>query len=349
MPARLTVHLPFQPAKVFFLDDQQAYVLGRDPECELVVEDDRISRRHARIAHGAAGWVLDELGSKNGTLLNGAKALQNAQAILAAREGESAWLSFGGVVGKFDAVGKAAEGAWNAEQSLRWQTSVRWAESLNPADGLDILLQSLMASAIAASGTERGFILLLGPEGGLELAQASGISASDLDSASFSGSLGAVERAMDLAVSVVVSDVQSDEFLKDRASIVAGSIQTVVCVPLKVFGRVIGVVYADSPKSGATFTDFDVELLEVVVSQAAIALWAARLNHEIHGLMGSLAEHAKAGEADAAAIHQELSDSCARMEASYGPAQNDAAGEGRHILKNAWHEMVQAFWRKGRP
>ncbi|MDE3244754.1 MAG: GAF domain-containing protein [Acidobacteriota bacterium] len=344
MPARLTLHLPFQPAKVFFLEDQKTYVLGRDSDCELAVQDDRISRRHASLAHGEAGWVLEDLGSKNGTLLNGAKAVQE---VLARQAGESAWLSFGGVVGKFDALLKTAEGAWTAEQSLRWQTSVRYMEHLDPGAGLDLLLETLMDSVIAITGTERGFILLRSPEGGLELVKATGVPASDLESASFAGSLGAVERALEQAVPVVVSDTQSDEFLRDRASILEGSIRTLICLPLRVFGRVIGAVYADSPKTGTTFTELDVQMLEAVVSQAAIALWAARLNEEIQGLMGSLAEHSTAGEVSVEALHQELVESRARLHASYGTEPGDEPRAGEGSLKRAWKGIVQAFQGNG--
>jgi DNA-binding winged helix-turn-helix (wHTH) protein len=50
------------------------YVLGRDPALELCVESSSVSRRHARlqIADGVA--VLEDLGSKNGTFVNGQRA-----------------------------------------------------------------------------------------------------------------------------------------------------------------------------------------------------------------------------------------------------------------------------------
>jgi pSer/pThr/pTyr-binding forkhead associated (FHA) protein len=46
-------------------------VLGRDPALELCLESSSVSRRHARlhIADGVA--VLEDLGSKNGTFVNG--------------------------------------------------------------------------------------------------------------------------------------------------------------------------------------------------------------------------------------------------------------------------------------
>ncbi|HQK91997.1 MAG TPA: FHA domain-containing protein [Armatimonadota bacterium] len=46
-------------------------VLGRDPGCQVVVEDQFASKRHAAIDLRDGVYVLADLGSKNGTLLNG--------------------------------------------------------------------------------------------------------------------------------------------------------------------------------------------------------------------------------------------------------------------------------------
>ncbi|HKC50121.1 MAG TPA: transglycosylase SLT domain-containing protein [Myxococcota bacterium] len=46
-------------------------VLGRDPGCDWVVDDARVSREHARIAPGEGEHVLEDLGSRNGTRVNG--------------------------------------------------------------------------------------------------------------------------------------------------------------------------------------------------------------------------------------------------------------------------------------
>lgn len=49
----------------------QTIVLGREPSCDVVVADRQISRFHARITPTAEGIILEDLGSKNGTHLNG--------------------------------------------------------------------------------------------------------------------------------------------------------------------------------------------------------------------------------------------------------------------------------------
>jgi DNA-binding SARP family transcriptional activator len=47
-------------------------VLGRHDDCDLVLADEQASRRHAQVEAGAEGFVLVDLGSTNGTYLNGA-------------------------------------------------------------------------------------------------------------------------------------------------------------------------------------------------------------------------------------------------------------------------------------
>ncbi len=47
-------------------------VIGRSPGADIVIADDFISARHARVTPARDGAVLEDLGSTNGTLLDGA-------------------------------------------------------------------------------------------------------------------------------------------------------------------------------------------------------------------------------------------------------------------------------------
>jgi hypothetical protein len=48
---------------------QAAILIGRAPECTLVLEDDYASNRHARFVLDNGVWVIEDLGSTNGTFL----------------------------------------------------------------------------------------------------------------------------------------------------------------------------------------------------------------------------------------------------------------------------------------
>lgn len=61
-------------------------VIGRSPGADIVVGDEFISGRHARVLPSGSGAVLEDMGSTNGTLLNGtrittAKELKNGDLI----------------------------------------------------------------------------------------------------------------------------------------------------------------------------------------------------------------------------------------------------------------------------
>ena len=48
-------------------------LIGRNPECALVLDDDFASGRHARVFNRAGAWHAEDLGSTNGTFLDGAR------------------------------------------------------------------------------------------------------------------------------------------------------------------------------------------------------------------------------------------------------------------------------------
>jgi len=68
------------------LDGQQwvitdTLVIGRDASCDVVIPDRQVSRRHARITKSGAIVMLEDLGSKNGTYLNGQPLIEPRQLV----------------------------------------------------------------------------------------------------------------------------------------------------------------------------------------------------------------------------------------------------------------------------
>jgi len=59
----------FQPAYPFH---KSTVLIGRDPSADVCVPEQAVSRQHARIAFDGTRWVLTDLGSRNGTMVDGA-------------------------------------------------------------------------------------------------------------------------------------------------------------------------------------------------------------------------------------------------------------------------------------
>jgi len=133
MPARLTVYLADRPARVLVLREEEEYVLGRDATSTLVVDDDRVSRRHARLRRGREGWELSDLASKNGTLVNGQPVA--GRALLAQR----GWLSLGGVLAAFEPLTEEQSRAESSAQSERRRSTIAARRRLAAAHSLDQL------------------------------------------------------------------------------------------------------------------------------------------------------------------------------------------------------------------
>jgi hypothetical protein len=50
---------------------QPRFTIGREPACDLTLTDETVSRWHASLTRTADRWLLDDLGSTNGTRVNG--------------------------------------------------------------------------------------------------------------------------------------------------------------------------------------------------------------------------------------------------------------------------------------
>ncbi|MEU7021465.1 FHA domain-containing protein [Streptomyces sp. NPDC046203] len=62
--------------RTWTLDPSRSYTLGRDPQGDLVIDDARVSWRHATVSWGGRSWVIEDHGSTNGTYLQGQRIHQ---------------------------------------------------------------------------------------------------------------------------------------------------------------------------------------------------------------------------------------------------------------------------------
>lgn len=279
MAAKLTLYPSRGASRHVILREGESRQAGRDPGAnDLVLDDPRVSARHARLEWTGRAWTLTDLGSKNGTFVSGLPA-----------EGrlleDEDWLSFGGLLARFELVGEEEVAALESERARRLQTSVDITRELAGEHDPRALLERLLRSVLSVTGAERGFVLLIGPAGDLQAEVASGFAGVDGDR--FEGSFGAVERVLETGESVIVSDAAADKFLGRRPSVLELGIATLACVPLRSEERVIGLVYVDGRKAGGVFTDLDLEILEALAANVAVVLSTVRIDREIRDLLGS--------------------------------------------------------------
>jgi two-component system, NtrC family, response regulator AtoC len=68
----LTTAVPQPTSRLVSLSEESEIVVGRGAGCDVVIDFDGVSRRHARFARGGQQVFVEDLGSMNGTLVNGA-------------------------------------------------------------------------------------------------------------------------------------------------------------------------------------------------------------------------------------------------------------------------------------
>jgi phosphoserine phosphatase RsbU/P len=268
MPAKLTLYPPQRASRSLTIRDGESLVVGRDPGCALVIEDPRVSKRHAQLLWSDPGWTLEDLGSKNGTTVNGAPA---ARAEL--RDGDA--ISFGGLSGRFERLSAAQAATLDMERLDQVETTARIRrrlhEDLEPGD----LLLRFLEATMLLTRTDRGFVLLISADGKLRAEVVAGLSAEAVRDERFGGSLGAVRQTVTSGVPVVLSDVRSDPILGRRPSVVSLGIASLACVPIRNHGKVLGVIYVDSQKIGPALTELEVETLESMADHMGPILAAA--------------------------------------------------------------------------
>lgn len=147
---------------------------------------------------------------------------------------------------------------------------------------LEDLLVLVVDHVVEISRAQRGYIMLLepGPQGGepqLTFKVGRDARKRTLPPEHFTFSTTITQRAMGERRSVVLTTMPEQDLSK---SIVQLELQSVMCVPLKEKEGVIGLVYVDSQQSNKEFDASDLEVVESLCGQAAVAIVNAKLYHE---------------------------------------------------------------------
>ena len=286
--------------------DRDRITLGRSTACQLAFPDDSgLSRQHLAITRTAdSGWQIEDLGSKNGTIVNGDRiegpvlfgvgdqavagsirlafssaAPSETGANLAGKvvfveHQESLSKNSTTVVANLDAL-LSSSGAGDIEKTSIIQANpqmhalIRAGRELAGHRPLQELFEVIMDLSMDAVMAGRGVLMTI--EGDtLKVRAVRGVG--------FKISSTIRDRVIGKKQSVLIQDTMLDQALKEQQSIVQQKVRSMIAVPLQTNDRVIGLIYLDSPDLIRAFSREDLNLLTVMANVAAIRIEHARLN-----------------------------------------------------------------------
>ena len=153
----------------------------------------------------------------------------------------------------------------------------RLTQTFNSSLDLNEVLNRVMDEVVQAVEAERGFVMLSEDEGKLVFKTARGIDRNTIEDPQFQVSRSIVERVAREGQPVLTSDAQSDERFSMRQSIRLLGLRSILCVPLNLKDKILGVIYVDNRLQTGIFSRSDLDLVSAIASNAAIAIENARL------------------------------------------------------------------------
>jgi phosphoserine phosphatase RsbU/P len=263
-------------------------VIGRDMTCDLPIDDPSASRRHARFIPTAQGYVVEDLGSKNGTLVNGAPCTARplhqgdrvtlGAAVAVFRDGVEVTES-SVVVSDTNLNQSYATRYVGREKQLvisqrRLQIIYELSERLTTLQNRNALLENAMDICFEMLQFERGAIGLRRRKGRVvdwpvvrNLRGAEG-------ELTISRSL--LSRALEHGERAIFTD-RGDAPADPTVSMVQHGIRSAMCVPLLHGEETLGVIYGDRTSTSTQYTDEDIDFFAGIAGQVSIGLINARL------------------------------------------------------------------------
>jgi transcriptional regulator with GAF, ATPase, and Fis domain len=306
--------------------------IGRDSSNSVRVADALLSRRHCVARREGAGFRLFDLESLNGTFVNGRPVREHALAHgdeISIGESRIVFLSSDAEAPAQDSnpvelserhmtarstvrlkVSDAlapAEGAGEKAQALASVARdltllVKISTAINSVRGTEALQRELLRFVFEVVPAERGAILLLGEEG-------EAVSEFALEREGGSGvavvvSRTVVRQVVEECEAFLCNDLVEGSGALSPESLKVSRISSLLCAPLVLFGRALGVIYLTAVDSSTHFDEDHLRLVSLISGLAAVSINNARHVEQIEGerdllRAASRVEHGMVGESAA--------------------------------------------------
>jgi len=260
-------------------------VVGRSSKADLVLSDRFLSRLHARFYRDGDGWLVEDLGSRNTTLLNG-KPVATPTRVTAGDRIKVSETTIG--IEGFDRAGKSSERDLISSSD---SVLLRAASELMPAPerataaslallnevhralatsiSLTELLELILDRAFAHLRPEEAVIFLKRPDGEFERSASRrlpGVSGDFLYSRSL------VAEVAEKGLAALVLDAQTDERFAAAESIMTSGVRSLLAAPLLDAAGSLGMIVLSSRAHVRRFAEEDMELLVSLASVAALRI-----------------------------------------------------------------------------
>jgi sigma-B regulation protein RsbU (phosphoserine phosphatase) len=271
--------------------DREVTIIGRNPECDLVLQPKSVSRKHAAILRKSGGFVLKDMGSTRGTFVNGQKLTQP----VLLEDGNT--LQIGELLLNFSSrVVQIQDG--DEEQSTIYAT----IDLLNQSDrNLPLVrpeakLRALRLISQELGGTlvlnevldrifnslfeifpraERGFVLVREP--GSDTLVPEVIRSRTGPAGELTISKTILNRVLNDGQAILSKDLPKE--FPESESVSDSQIRSLMCVPLLDQDRKpIGIMQIDTRDGRGRFDQDDLDLLVAVANQISVAVQNARLH-----------------------------------------------------------------------
>lgn len=288
--------------------------VGRQSCCDLVLEDDTVSRQHARFECRPEGYFLEDLGSRNGTYLNGERVssatrifdgdriqlydismtfhdgamhsprpMRPGSSVLLCAEGRTETECSGGTVGTVCEIDISSLGLELERQraDVRLQAVLDVTRQIQNCLEMDELFTRVLESLFRSlPQLNRACILRVEESSGQLLLEA--IRVRDGDQPSTIGPITQtiVKHALTDGKALLSVDVATDRTGRNGDSVHEVEHSSVMCAPLLDSGsRAVGALYADTTDAARPFMARDLDVLACVAMLAGHALEQATLQN----------------------------------------------------------------------
>ncbi len=162
---------------------------------------------------------------------------------------------------------------------------------VNSSLDLNTVLNEVMDTLIQLTGAERAFLMLREDRSGkMETRVARNWERVSLDTGELQISDTIIDQVLQVGDAILTTNALTDPRFGAQESIVAYNLRSILCVPLKVKGKLIGVIYADNRVREGLFTEKARNLVSGFANQAAVALENARLFDSVRRTLDEVTE-----------------------------------------------------------